>query len=127
MSRTVVIRVGPVEQARREFKEDVATLARAGRVRHRREIWFANLTAAAKILTEQRLALLRLICQQPPRSTADLARVARRSLKAVATDVRVLERVGLIELVGAGLNQRPVAAYDRIHLAGDIALARAAA
>jgi len=67
-----------VEQARREFKEDIATLAKAGRVRHRREIWFANLTVAAKILPEPRLALRRLICQQPPRSTANLARLARR-------------------------------------------------
>ena len=127
MSRTVVIRVGPVEQARREFKEDVATLERGGRVRRQREIWFANLNDAAKALSERRLALLRLLCQKQPRSEADLARLAGRSLRSVVTDLRALSRVGLVEMVANGRHQRPVAAYDRIHLAGDIALVRVAA
>ena len=87
MSRTVVIRVGPVEQARREFKEDVATLERGGRVRRQREIWFANLHDAAKALSERRLALLRLLCQKRPRSEADLAQRARGSfVKKYLTD-----------------------------------------
>ena len=127
MSRTVVIRVGPVEQARREFKEDVATLERGGRVRRQREIWFANLNDAAKALSERRLALLRLLCQKRPRSEADLARLAGRSLRSVVTDLRALARVGLVEIVANGRHQRPVAAYDRIHLAGDIPLVRVAA
>jgi hypothetical protein len=33
----------------------------------------------------------------------------------------------LVEIVANGRHQRPVAAYDRIHLAGDIALVRVAA
>jgi predicted transcriptional regulator len=127
VNRTIIIRVGPVEQARREFKEDLAVVTKGSRLRHRREIWFASLGDAAKTLTEQRLALLRLLSEEQPRSITDLARMAHRGSKRVAADLHVLARVGLVQLVGAGDAQRPVAACDRIQLAGDLALPRAAA
>lgn len=127
MSRTVVIRVGPVDQARRELGADLATLQGGGRVQRRREIWFANLNDAVRTFSERRLTLLRLLCQKRPRSEGSLARLARRSVRSVATDLRALARVGLVEMVPAGKNLRPVAIYDRIHLAADIALARDAA
>jgi len=127
VNRTIIIRVGPVEQARREFKEDLAVATKGRRLRRRREIWFANLGEAAKTLTDQRLALLRLVCQEQPRSIAGLARLAHRSPTRVAADLRVLVRVGLVQLVGEGDTQRPVAVCDRIQLAGDLALPRAAA
>lgn len=127
MNRTITVRVGPVEHARREFKEDLVVAAKGGRLRRRREIWFANLEEAARILTEQRLALLRLVSQKQPRSTADLARMAHRSLNRVAADLHVLARLGLVQLLGEGGAQRPVAACGRIQLAGDLTLPRAAA
>ena len=127
MSRTVVIRVGPVDQARRELKADLAAITRGERVRRRREIWFASLAELAAILTERRLALLRLMYQKQPRSMAQLARLADRGVKGVEADVRALAQTGLVKLVATRTGQRPVAGFDRIHLAGDIALARAAA
>jgi predicted transcriptional regulator len=127
VNRTVVIRVGSVAQARRELREDLAALVRGARVRHRREIWFASLAQAARTLTERRLELLQLICRRRPRSTADLARAVGRPVKSVEADIRVLVQLGLVKLVGTRIGERPVAQYDRIHLAGDIAVARAAA
>ncbi len=127
MGRTVVIRVGPVEQARRELREDLSALERGARVHRRREIWFANLNDAAKALSERRLMLLRLLCQKRPQSEADLARLAGRSVRGVGIDLRALVRVGLVEMITNGKHPRPVAVYDRIQLAADIALMRAAA
>ena len=127
MSRTIVIRVGPVEQARRELIEDLDAITRRSRVRRRREIWFASLAAAAATLTDRRLALLQIICEKRPRSTAQLAQLTRRGQRAVDADVRVLVRLGLVELVGEGSGQRPVARFDRIQLAGDLTIARVAA
>lgn len=127
MHRTVVIRVGPVAQVRRELKEDLAGIVRGARVRHRREIWFPSLAQLASVLTERRLELVRLIHRARPRSVAHLARLAGRSTKPVEADLRALEKVGLVKLVPAGTVRRPVAEYDRIQLWGDIAIARAAA
>jgi len=127
VSRTIVIRVGPVEQARRELVEDLDAMTRRRRVRRRREIWFASLAAAAATLTDRRLALLRVICEKRPRSTVQLARLAGRGQRAVDADVGVLVRLGLVELVSERAWQRPVARFDRIQLAGDLTIARVAA
>jgi predicted transcriptional regulator len=127
VSRTIVIRVGPVEQARRELVEDLDAVTQRSRVRWRREIWFASLAAAAATLTDRRLALLQVICEKRPRSTAQLAQLIRRGQSAVNADVRVLVRLGLVEVVREGSRQRPVARFDRIQLAGDLTIARAAA
>lgn len=127
MSRTVVLRIGSVAQARRELKEDLETIVSGERVRHRREIWFTSLAQLASVLTERRLELLRLIHRKHPRSVAHLARFARRGARSTEADLRALAQLGLVQLVSAGAVQRPVAGYDRIHLAADIAIARAAA
>jgi predicted transcriptional regulator len=126
VNRTVVIRVGPAEQARRELKEDLAAITAGDRLKERREIWFPSLAQLASVLTEGRLALLQLIHEKHPASVARLARLAGRSEKSTAADLQTLADVGLLKLVSARGGQRPVARYDRIHLAGDITLGRAA-
>jgi predicted transcriptional regulator len=127
VTRTIVIRVRPVEQARRELVDDLDAITRRSRVRRRREIWFASLAAAAAALTDRRLALLQIICEKRPRSTAQLAQLTRRGQRGVDADVGVLVRLGLVELIGEGARQRPVARFDRIQLAGDLTIARVAA
>jgi hypothetical protein len=78
-------------------------------------------------LAERRVVLLQIFSQRGTRSTAELTRLAGRPAKEVQSDLRVLVGTGLVELVGTGAEQRPVAAFDRLQLAGDIDIARAAA
>jgi predicted transcriptional regulator len=106
---------------------DVLAITRGQRVRHRREIWFASLAQAASTLNERRLHLLSLVSRDKPRSVADLARLARRPIKGVETDVRLLADLGLLQLAPEGTRQRPVATFERIHLSGDIPLLASAA
>jgi predicted transcriptional regulator len=127
VSRTIVIRVGTAEQARKELKGTLTGIVRGTWVKQRREIWFPSLARAAAILSEQRLVLLRIIAQRRPRSIPEIARLAGRPAKDVQSDLRVLTGAGLVDLVGTGAKQRPVAAFDRLQLAGDIDIARAAA
>ena len=126
MNRTVVIRVGPAEQARRDLKADLAAITAGDRMKERREIWFPSLAQLAAVLTEERLELLQVVHDRRPASIARLAQLAGRSQESTAADLQTLAGVGLIELVSARGGQRPVARYDSIHLAGDITLGRAA-
>ena len=126
MNRTVVIRGGPAEQARRELKADLAAITAGDRLKARREIWFPSLAQLAAVLTEERLELLQVVHDRRPASIARLAQLAGRSQESTAADLQTLAGVGLIELVSARGGQRPVARYDSIHLAGDITLGRAA-
>ena len=127
MNRTVVIRAGPVEQARRELQQDLAAILGSEPVKRRREIWFPSLAPLASVLTERRLEFLRLVHEKRPTTIARLARLAGRGEKSTEADLQTLAGVGLVKLVRARGGQRPVAQYDRIHLTGDIALSRVAA
>ena len=127
MSRTVVVRVGPAEQARRELSDALATIGRGEPIVPAREIWFASIEQLAATLTERRLELLRLIRRERPRSVKALARLAGRSTGTVEKDLQALALAGLVKLLTTGRVKRPVAGYDRIQLAGDITIARAAA
>lgn len=127
MNRTVVIRIGPAEEPRRELKADLAAMMAGEQVRRRREIWFPSLEQLASVLTNKRLELLRLIHRRRPQSVMQLARLAKRGVRAVECDLRILARAGLVKVIETGTTKRPVAGYDRIHLAGDIPIARAAA
>ena len=127
MSRTVVLRVGSAEQSRKELSDALATIGRGEPLVRVREIWFSSLGQLAATLTERRLELLRLIRRKRPKSVGDLARLAGRGTRAIETDLQALALAGLVKLVTTGKVKRPVAGYDRIHLAGDITIARAAA
>jgi predicted transcriptional regulator len=127
VSRTVVIRVGTVQQVRRELGLSLAAIERGEPVRRTREIWFATLDQVAALLTGPRLELLRLVHQERPRSVAHLVRLAKRGAPAIEEDLQLLATAGLLKIVTKGRAKRPVAGYDRIHLAGDITIGRAAA
>jgi predicted transcriptional regulator len=127
VSRTVVVRVGPAEQARRELSDALAAIGRGEPIVPAREIWFSSIEQLAATLTESRLELLRLIRRERPPSVKALARLARRSAGTVEKDLQALALAGLVKLVATGRVKRPVAGYDRIHLAADITIARAAA
>lgn len=58
---------------------------------------FHDLKTARSILTDDRLALLKLIRHSKPNSIAMLARLAKRDLKAVNSDVELLKGLGLVK------------------------------
>ncbi|HBG06379.1 MAG: hypothetical protein A2075_00255 [Geobacteraceae bacterium GWC2_58_44] len=83
-------------------------------------VYFTNLDAFRKALTQKRLELLHAIRLEKPTSIHHLARIVQRDIKNVSTDVKYLSQIGLVELKEQNNCFFPIVDYDRIEL--DIAV-----
>jgi predicted transcriptional regulator len=89
--------------ARHEAGEDVAEY----------HLTFENWQTFARVMTANRLELLRHVHRAPPRSVLALARALSRDYKRVHEDVEALVAAGLLDRDDAGLR----AEYDAIRIA----------
>src|SRR4030067_1040379 len=61
-------------------------------------IYFENLDAFRRILTEKRLEMLHVIKEKHPSSVYQLAKILNRDIKNVNMDLEYLREVGLVEI-----------------------------
>lgn len=83
-------------------------------------VYFTNLDAFRKALTQKRLELLHAIRKEKPTSIHQLARIVHRDIKNVSTDINYLAQIGLVELREQNNCLFPIVDYERIEL--DIAV-----
>jgi predicted transcriptional regulator len=70
----------------------------SGSISAEETLYFTSIEELRQVLTDKRLALLRLIHAQEPYSIKALAVLAKRDLKNVNADVHLLARLGLLIL-----------------------------
>ncbi|HLC40814.1 MAG TPA: hypothetical protein VJO34_04200 [Methylomirabilota bacterium] len=98
MSRTFTVQIQSLDQALEGFKRTLKDLLTGKRVAKRKGLYSTSLEAAGNFLTQGRLALLRAIRKEKPRSIYELAKIVGRNLKNVQTDLQLLEQHGLVTL-----------------------------
>jgi predicted transcriptional regulator len=102
MAKTLTIRIKPVGDAMRTFRHTFKAVERSARstarVQRREGVFFTSIEAARKLLTANRLALLRAIRTEHPGSMYALARHVGRDMKNVQQDLRLLESYGLVRM-----------------------------
>ncbi len=114
MKKQISIEIGDAATTAKEFI-DVWKLAERGeKVQEQHRLHFENLEVLLKTLTPGRWALLKKLHANGPMSIRALAKDLGRDYKNVHTDVRCLEKIGLI---GRTKN-------DRIKVPWDIVEAR---
>ena len=79
-------------------KDVMKRLEKGEKVKKQRGIYFENLKAFRKALTEKRLEMLHVIKEKHPQSIYELAKMLNRDIKNVTQDVEYLKQVGLVEL-----------------------------
>lgn len=81
---------------------------------------FEGLSVLRKILSNEKARLLNAIKTQSPGSIYDLAKKLDRNFKSVSDDVKLLERMGFIELIEEKTKKRirhkPVIVVDTVTL-----------
>ncbi len=103
---TFKIAIKPLDEAYREFEEAYEAL-RAGKPATKRQgVYFTSLDAARKLLTHERLALLRAIHKKGPASVYELAQIVSRDLKNVHDDLALLHKHGLVRFRRRNDNRR---------------------
>lgn len=80
---------------------------------------FPTYQELGKVITGNRLELLKVVRESKPKSIQSLAKLLKRDVKNVFQDVKILSEFGLIELEekGARRSTTPVAKYSELILA----------
>lgn len=99
-----------------DFVKTAEAIERGENVKSSRGIYFTSLEAFRKVLTVQRMRLLRLIREKRPDSLHQLARLSGRNIKNVSEDVKHLAQVGLIDVKDSGKKISAFVDYDKILL-----------
>lgn len=110
------IRIKPLNQMLDEFANTYKRAAAGKLVKKTQGTFFASIDAVRKVLTENRMQLMRVIKEKKPASLYELAKFSRRDLKNVSQDIAFLEDLGLVDLEkphGSRKQRRPVLLSDR--------------
>ena len=79
-------------------KEVMKKLDRGEKVKRESGIYFENLEAFRRALTERRLEMLHVIKENHPSSVYELAKMLDRDIKNVNMDLEYLMEIGLVEI-----------------------------
>jgi predicted transcriptional regulator len=108
--RRVHLHVESLAASGRRFV-DAWRRAERGEEVHEQHLSFESFEGLLATLSPKRIELVRLVRRRPHLSVAALARALGRDEKRVHTDVRALEKAGLLEEDAAGL-RAPFAGVD---------------
>jgi len=114
--RTKKIKIGfkDIGSALNDFVETGDALTQGKHVREEAGVYFTSIEAFRKAITPRRLELLNVIKASRPSSINELALLARRNIKNVAEDTRLLAQVGLLEIKEVQNRVTPEVDYDEI-------------
>ncbi|MBI5196517.1 MAG: ArsR family transcriptional regulator [Nitrospirae bacterium] len=96
--RNIKISIKSDDELFNEVKEVCGKLERGEKVKKHEGISFESIEAMRKVLTEERLKILKTIKKDHPRSIYELAKMLHRDIKNTFNDVQFLAQAGLIEL-----------------------------
>jgi predicted transcriptional regulator len=81
-----------------EVKEVWGNIERGEKVKKHEAVYFESLEAMRKVLTEERLRIVKVIKKEHPTSIYELAKILGRDVKNTFDDVQFLAQAGLVEL-----------------------------
>ncbi|HHT9146767.1 MAG TPA: HVO_A0114 family putative DNA-binding protein, partial [Candidatus Wunengus sp. YC61] len=98
MFKNIKIAIKSDKELFNEIKEVWDKLEKGEKVKKHAGISFTNLDVMRKVLTEERLRILKTIKKANPSSIYELAKILKRDIKNTFDDVPYLTDIGLIEL-----------------------------
>jgi predicted transcriptional regulator len=96
--RNIKIAIKSDKEVFDEVKETWGKVERGEKVKKQEAVYFESLEAMRKVLTEERLRILKTIRKSHPASIYDLAKILKRDVKNTFVDVQFLAQIGLIGL-----------------------------
>ena len=117
--KKVKIGIRTREEAFKEAGEVMKKLSRGEKVKKHTGVYFENLDAMRKVLTEKRLEILHVIKGKQPSSIYALAKILQRDLTNVIDDINYLNELGLVSLKKCNKGKEktiPTVDFDKILL-----------
>src|SRR4030066_2395166 len=100
MMKLKKVRIGikGVKEALEDFAKTAEAIERGEKVKKEKGVYFESIEGFRKALTPKRLELLHLIKEKQPESLQELSRLAKRDMKSIVTDIKILESLDLIDI-----------------------------
>lgn len=117
--KNIKVAIKSDENIFKEIKDVVGKIERGEKVKKHEGISFDSIDALRKVLTEERLKVLRAIKKEHPESIYELAKKLKRDIKNTFNDVQFLAEAGLLELKKTKDGREkttPLVNYDKIML-----------
>jgi len=117
--KNIRIAIRSTDELSEELKEAWNRIDKGKRVRKHDGIYFENLEAMRKVLTEERLWIIKTVKKTHPSSIYQLAKILGRDIKNTYDDVQFLAEAGFMELERSDEGRdktTPVVNYDKILL-----------
>ena len=115
--KKIKIGIKSVKAILEDFASAAEAVERGEKVKSEKAVYFESIEGFRKALTVKRLELLHIIKEKHPESINELARFAGRNIKSIATDVKILEDLDLIDMkktAGSGNKSMPTVEYGKI-------------
>jgi predicted transcriptional regulator len=117
--KNIRIAIKSEEDLLEEVKDVWEKAAKGKSLRKQEGLYFENLEAMRKVLTENRLMVLKTIKREHPSSVYELAKLLKRDVKNTSDDVQFLTDIGLVELKKTKEGRErnvPTVSYEKILL-----------
>jgi len=117
--RNIKISIKSEEELFNEVNDAWKKLEKGEKTKKHEGISFESFEAMRKVLTEERLRILKVIKKDQPQSIYELAKILHRDIKNTFNDVQFLAQAGLIELKKTKDGREkttPIVNYDKILL-----------
>lgn len=117
--KNIKIGIRTREEAFKDAKEVMKRLSRGEKVKRQTGVYFENLDAMRRVLTEKRLEILHTIKERHPSSVYELSKILGRDLTNVIDDLNYLKELELVELNKSKKERDktiPTVDYDKINL-----------
>lgn len=117
--KKIKIGIKNVKDVLDDFVKAGEAIERGEEVKKEKAIYFESVKGFRKAITPKRIELLHLIREKHPKSIQELARIAKRDIKSIVTDVSILEELGLISMKRKKDGRRestPMVDYNKINL-----------
>ncbi|MGH7086647.1 MAG: hypothetical protein ACREFN_16850 [Acetobacteraceae bacterium] len=84
-------------QSRREIRERVVRIWKTGKAERAARLDFPDISDAWKVLSDKRRTIIQVMAGQGPLSIREIARRVGRDVRAVHSDVRLLQYAGVLD------------------------------
>lgn len=103
------IKIKSLEQGFTDFKKVFEQVASGKKLPPaRQETYFESLEAVRRVLTPERLKLLKYIKEQKPQSIYAVAKGLKKDLKNVSQDLKYLADIGLVQMTKKTSHRRQI-------------------
>ena len=96
--KKVKLGIKGVKEVLEDFVNTGEAIERGDDVRKEKAVYFESIKGFRKAITPKRVELLHIIREKHPKSIQELARLTKRDIKNIATDIGILEALGLVDI-----------------------------